>query len=525
MPGDEWTGGPTASMVAGIGDVPGDSDRATMSAGEPRHEAGVDMSDQDLRRDNAPAGQVDADSANLPGGEESIDDAVSPADRETGLPASGARRRRWRRARRVLLWCLAVFLTLAVTASALLVWTVRRSFPDYDSTITMPGLGAPVTAYRDEYGIPQLYASSELDLFKAQGYVHAQDRFWEMDFRRHLTSGRLAELFGPSMVPTDAFLRTLGWREVAAREWQLVSPQTRAYLQAYADGVNAWIAGHGGSDASGRKSLEYPLLSLLNPGYTVERWDPVDSIASLKAMAWDLASNKYLEMDRSVLLSHGLRREQIDELFPAYPFDRNSPILSDGAVVNGAFDATATPTSPAAPGGAGAVAVEQAWRSDAAPVFGALRGAVAALKGRLGVTITGVGSNSWVVSGELTASGKPLLANDPHVGPSIPGMWYQVGLHCSCTYDVAGFSLSGLPGVLIGHNDRISWGFTNLAPDVTDFYLEKVDGNRYYDGAGWRALTTREEVIEVAGREPVTVTVRSTGHGPLLSDRSADLLG
>ncbi|WP_460848910.1 penicillin acylase family protein [Phytohabitans suffuscus] len=418
-----------------------------------------------------------------------------------------------------------MFLTLAVTASALLVWTVRRSFPDYDSTITMPGLGAPVTAYRDEYGIPQLYASSELDLFKAQGYVHAQDRFWEMDFRRHLTSGRLAELFGPSMVPTDAFLRTLGWREVAAREWQLVSPQTRAYLQAYADGVNAWIAGHGGSDASGRKSLEYPLLSLLNPGYTVERWDPVDSIASLKAMAWDLASNKYLEMDRSVLLSHGLRREQIDELFPAYPFDRNSPILSDGAVVNGAFDATATPTSPAAPGGAGAVAVEQAWRSDAAPVFGALRGAVAALKGRLGVTITGVGSNSWVVSGELTASGKPLLANDPHVGPSIPGMWYQVGLHCSCTYDVAGFSLSGLPGVLIGHNDRISWGFTNLAPDVTDFYLEKVDGNRYYDGAGWRALTTREEVIEVAGREPVTVTVRSTGHGPLLSDRSADLLG
>ena len=421
---------------------------------------------------------------------------------------------------------VALVVVLALVASGLVLWSVRRAFPEYGGKLALPGLKAPVTVYRDSFGIPQVYASSETDLFMAQGYVHAQDRFWEMDFRRHVTSGRLAELFGASQVPTDAFLRTLGWRRVAEQEWRILSPETRSYLQAYADGVNAWIAEHGGRSASGAKSLEYSVLGLQNPGYTVENWDPIDSIAWLKAMAWDLRGNMSEEIGRAVLLAAGLSRTQIDQVFAPYPFDRNRPIVDGGAIRSGAFDANAA--AAGAPGPAVAPAsyngADQIWR-DAQPVLGALGGAVQSLSKVLGADGEGVGSNSWVVSGSLTTSGKPLLANDPHLSPSMPGIWYQVGLHCTCQYNVTGFSMSGLPGILVGHNDRIAWGLTNLGPDVTDLYLEKVDGGRYYDGTGWRDLISRQEVINVAGGSPVTITVRATKHGPLLSDRSADLLG
>lgn len=477
----------------------------------------MDMSSQDPRRDTAPTGPPDIASA--------------------GVPTRG--RRRW--LRRIALWSLGVIVVLALVASGLVVWSVRRSFPEYSATFTLPGIAAPVTVYRDSYGVPQVYAESEADLFRAQGYVHAQDRFWEMDFRRHVTSGRLSELFGASLVPTDAFLRTLGWRRVAEQEWRLVSPQTRSYLQAYAEGVNAWIADHGGSAPSGAKSLEYTILRLQNSGYVVQEWDPVDSIAWLKAMAWDLRGNMGAEIGRAALLAHGLSRDQIDQLYPAYPFERNRPIVDGGTVRDGVFDAGAEPpaagtaasySGPDSSGGApgakpsasGGAIAEQVWR-DAAPALDAVGSAVRSMPGRLGVDGTGIGSNSWVVSGSLTGSGMPLLANDPHLAPSIPGIWYQVGLHCTCPYNVAGFSMSGVPGVLIGHNDRIAWGLTNLGPDVTDLYLEKIDGEQYFDGTGWRDLASRREVIEVAGGTPVTITVRATGHGPLLSDRSADLLG
>jgi len=479
------------------------------------------MSSQDLRSDTAAVGPTDTEFTGITG------DTVDAAD-PAGSPSGGVSRRRWRWVRRIALWLLGVVVVLALVASGLVVWSVRRSSPEYGGTVTLPGLAAPVTVYRDAYGVPQVYASSEEDLFKAQGYVTAQDRFWEMDLRRHLTSGRLSELFGASLVSTDAFLRTLGWRRVAEQEWQLISPQAKSYLRAYADGVNAWIADHGGRAASGAKSVEYTILGLQNSGLTVEKWDPVDSVAWLKAMAWDLRGNMGAEIDRASLLAHGLTRDQIAQLYPAYPFERHHPIVTGGAVRGGAFQADATSTAAVAASysGPGATITDQVWR-DAAPVLGALGGAVRSMPSLLnGIGIgIGIGSNSWVVSGSLTASGKPLLANDPHLRPSIPGIWYQVGLHCGCPFNVAGFSLSGIPGVIIGHNARIAWGLTNLGPDVTDLYLEKIDGERYFDGTGWRDLASRQEVIKVAGGAPVSIEVRATRHGPLLSDRSADLLG
>ena len=257
------------------------------------------MSTQDLRSDVDRLRPSETEPTNVP-----TDGGAPPADSPgaVGLPP---RRRRWWR---IALWVLGPVLALVLVAAGLAVLTARRSFPEFDGRLAVAGLAEPVTVYRDSYGVPQVYAGTEADLFMAQGYVHAQDRFWEMDYHRHLSAGRLAEMFGAPLVSTDTFLRTLGWRRAAAAEWSVLSPQTRANLRAYADGVNAWIADHGSSAATAAKSLEYGLLSLRNSGYTVENWDPVDSLAWLKAMAWDMRNNMDAEMIRSTLLANGLSR-------------------------------------------------------------------------------------------------------------------------------------------------------------------------------------------------------------------------
>ncbi len=424
---------------------------------------------------------------------------------------------------------LALVLMLGLAA----VVVVRASFPDYDGELRVRGLSAPVTVHRDEHGVPQVYAATAHDLFLAQGYLHATDRFWEMDVRRHVTAGRLSELFGPSQVETDAYIRTMGWRRVAEQEYKLVAPTTRRYLDAYAAGVNAWLADHSGASAS----LEYAVLALRNPDYTIEKWTAVDSLAWLKAMAWDLRSNAADELERAALLAGGLTRAQVESLSPAYPIDRHRPILDRGTVVDGQFDPDATRREPprrrptpaqrgsgtgGAPPGAGTAVI------DAAPALAAVRAGLGRLPQMLGPSGHGIGSNSWVVAGSRTASGKPILANDPHLGPTLPSIWYQMGLHCTtvgpaCPFDVAGFTFSGVPGVVIGHNARVAWGFTNLAPDVTDFYLEKVEGDSYRRDGRLVRLDTRTETIRVAGGDPVRVRIRSTVHGPLLSDRDADL--
>lgn len=425
----------------------------------------------------------------------------------------------WPRIVKALIWAVAVLLALVLVLTLVVVWTVRRSFPDYDGELRLAGLSGPVVVYRDDHGIPQVYAKNADDLFRAQGYLHAQDRFWEMDFRRHVTGGRLAELFGESQVETDRYLRTMGWRRVAEQELAILTPDTRRNLQAYADGVNAWLAEHDG----GAASLEYAVLGLQNSGYTIEKWTPVDSLAWLKAMAWDLRGNMETEITRAALLAAGLTRQQVEELYPAYPYDRSAPIVTGGGVVAGAFDQNARPgdltgtgakTTGGAGGGGPGVGVH---------TLRAMAAGLARLPVMLGNGGQGIGSNSWVIAGRLTDTGRPILANDPHLSPTMPGIWYQMGLHCDCEYNVAGFTFSGVPGVVIGHNARIAWGFTNLDPDVTDLYLERVDGDRVQVDGGWQPLATRVETLKVAGGSDVTFTVRSSRHGPLMSDASVAL--
>ncbi|MFC4012266.1 penicillin acylase family protein [Nonomuraea purpurea] len=400
---------------------------------------------------------------------------------------------------------LTVVLALALVLTGVVVYTVRKSFPQVDGSLRLPGLSGNVEIYRDKSGIPHIYADTAKDLFMAQGFVHAQDRFYEMDVRRHTTAGRLSELFGKTTLSNDKALRTMGWRKVAEQELPELAQETKDYLDAYAKGVNAWLSAN---QRASDRSLEYSILKLQNGDYRPEPWTAVDSLSWLKAMAWDLRSNMGDEIDRALSLTK-LPKERVDQLYPGYPYDRHAPIVTEGAIDQNRFDQRAAPRLGP---GRGERALTQAART------------LDAIPNTMGTDDRdGIGSNSWVVSGEHTASGKPLLANDPHLSPQLPSIWYQAGLHCrkiteDCGYDVTGFTFSGFPGVIIGATDKISWGFTNLGPDVADLFLEQVEGDTYLYKGEQVKLETRQEQIKVAGGATVTLTVKSTRHGPLINE-------
>jgi penicillin amidase len=475
----------------------------------------------------------------------------------SGKPPGKSGRKKGRKARlMVLVLVLAIIGGLAYGAY----WsisTVRASFPQTKGSITLEGLAGPVDVKRDGYGIPQIYASSDEDLFMAQGYVQAQDRFYEMDVRRHMTAGRLSEMFGESQVDNDEFLRTLGWHRVAKEEYDSkLSDSTKKYLQAYAKGVNAYLAGKDGQDIS----LEYAALGFTND-YKPEQWTPVDSVAWLKAMAWDLRGNMQEEIDRALMTSR-LGPKQIADLYPRYPYSRNKAIVQegqydeltqtfqggDGGTSSGASTGgtglsgasgtgTGTGTSGTTGTGTGASGTTGTGTGAAGSSGGAaLQSQLAGLQEVLddlptavGVNGNGIGSNSWVIGGEHTITGKPLLANDPHLSPSLPSVWYQMGLHCrsvsaKCQYDVAGYTFAGMPGVVIGHNQDIAWGLTNSGVDVSDLYLEKITGDGYQLDGKVVPFKTREETIKVAGGAAKKIVVRETDNGPLLSDRDDELV-
>lgn len=414
-----------------------------------------------------------------------------------------------------------------VVATVLLVAglvTVRRPMPSYATDLTLPGLTGEVSVLRDNLGIPQVYADNAADLFYAQGYVHAQDRFFQMDVRRFVTAGRLSELVGEddAALVSDKVMRTLGLRRVAEQELPLLSPQTRNYLQSYADGVNAYI----GSRSPSELSLGYTLL-VRGDISRIEPWTPVDSLTWLKAMAWDLRSNYRDELGRAIAFGAVPNLDQVNLLYPRYPSEVNAPILSgtptSAAALTRALVSSGQPSDPIPPVAVSAGAPPaELGQVDLAGIVSALD-AVPELFGRG----AGVGSNAWVVSGARTESGAPLLANDPHLRPSQPGIWYQVGLHCTsvsatCPFDVAGFGFAGMPGVVVGHNQTVAWGMSNLNADTTDLFLEKVTGDTYLVDGAQQSLASRRETIKVAGADDVVLSVRATGHGPLISGVLAD---
>jgi penicillin amidase len=353
-----------------------------------------------------------------------------------------------------------------------------------------------------EKSFPHIYAATQHDLFFAQGYVHAQDRFWQMDFWRHIGAGRTAEMF-PSSAETDMFLRTLGWTEVTEQEYDALEPQYKAMVNSYTEGVNAYLKDH----HKEALSLEYEILGLLNADYVIEPWTASHTLTWGKMLAYDLRGNMDEEIKRAILLKT-LTPEQVDELFPEYPADH--PVI-----INKIGEGTSALINPTA------LAAEIPNE-----MLDVLYRNVTLLDEIMEPFDNGIGSNSWVIGGELTNTGKPILANDPHLAIQMPSIWYQIGLHCkpkndACPYDVAGFSMAGVPAIIIGHNDKIAWGLTNLGPDVQDLYIEKLNPenpNQYEVNGKWVDFEIRKEIINVAGSDPIELNVRISRHGPVISE-------
>ena len=420
-------------------------------------------------------------------------------------------------------YAASTLLLVVVGFAVAAVVVVRLPLPQTDGTMHLSGLIDEVKVARNEQGVPQIYADNTDDLFFAQGFVQAQDRFWQMDVGRHLASGRLSELFGASTLKSDELVRAMGWRRVAEKEYSLLAPETRDYLAAFADGVNAYLSDHSPTTMS----VEYTVLGLSGLDYEPTDWTPVDSLAWLKALAWNLRSNMDEEIDRANLEPR-LTQTQLGELFPEHPV-ANQPIMNWPPLL-------ALPTQPSqgqllgrTPQTRRMTQAKPATEreplvSDQAVPTGHDLEAIPSLFGRG----EGIGSNSFVVSGRNTDTGKPYLENDPHLTATQPGVWYQVGLHCTtvsatCPFEVSGFTMAGFPGVMIGQNQDIAWSLTNMRADVTDLYLEKIEGqNALYDGE-LTPLERHDEVIRVRGRQSKVFTVRATRHGPLLSDISAEL--
>jgi penicillin amidase len=400
----------------------------------------------------------------------------------------------------------------ALIAPSLVRKTAKKSFPVMEGEIQIPGLDGSVRIYRDGYGVPHIFASTHHDLFFSQGYVHAQDRFWQMDFWRHLGAGRLAELVGKPMLETDKFLRTLGWERIAKQELELLGAEEQAILEAYSAGVNAYLGEQQGTDLS----LEYLFLGVLNPDYEPPPWTPINSLTWGKAMAWDLRANLDSEIDRAKLLK-SLPRNQLEFIYPPYPAD-HPLIVTGNAPAQAPEKQGRLPADPDRSDLNGPI-----WQQ-VITVMEEIQGQAAELDRITGGGFEGIGSNSWAVHGDLTDTGKPYLANDPHLGSQMPSIWYEVGLHClekneTCQLDVAGFSFAGVPGVVIGHNDRIAWGFTNVGPDVMDLYIEKTNPDhptQYLTPDGWTEMESIIEVIQIAGKDPVEYPVFLTSHGPII---------
>jgi penicillin amidase len=395
------------------------------------------------------------------------------------------RSRLWKFLRRGALALAALLVILGLV----FYWLVRRAWPEVDGRLAVPGLSAPVEIVRVEPGVPHVYARNAHDLFFAQGYVHAQDRLWQMEFNRTVGAGRLSALFGEGALEIDKVMYVLGMRRAAEKDWQTLSPGTRAILTAYADGVNAYLSTH-----RGRLPIEFTLL-----GVEPRPWTPVDSLTWGKLMSLNLSLNHPFEILRSHLIAK-LGEPAARRLMSPSP--ASSPVI--------------------VPPGA------QAYKGPAAPARPPVGLASLPGLGRISGTGPAWGSNGWVVAGSRTASGRPLLANDTHLGLQMPSVWYQVGLHGG-GYDLMGFSFPGMPMVVIGHNRRIAWGITNLCADVQDLYIEKLDDpvhpRRYQYQNAWRDLTVRREQIEVKGKPKAAYEVWETHHGPIVNGIITELKG
>ncbi len=368
---------------------------------------------------------------------------------------------------------LALGLTMAGAAASLAWYLLRRPLPKTRGRVRLKGLRAKVEILRDRWGIPHIYASNLLDLLYATGYAQAQDRLWQMDLHRRLGSGTLAEILGPEVLNVDRLVRRVGFRRVAERDWEETPPEEKEMAEAFARGVNAYIE-------NCHLPIEFSVLR-----YKPDPWRPVDSLTFGRFMRWTLSGNWDGEIIRSWVIEK-FGAETMAELEPAYP-PGGPVIVPPGTEARGP-------------------------RPDLAEDYKQ----VAEL---IGVGVGRAMSNNWVVDGEKSVTGKPLLANDPHLPLLTPSVWWEVHLDCP-EVKAAGVAVVSTPGVMIGHNEKIAWGVTASIVDGDDFFVERInpDNPSQYEYMGrWVDGAIVKEEIKVRGRPPVIEDVLVTRHGPIVS--------
>lgn len=352
------------------------------------------------------------------------------------------------------------------------------SLPKTSGTLKISTLQGPVSVVRDKFGVPTIHAQNRHDLYLALGFVHAQDRLFQMDLQRRLTEGRLSEIFGPRALNSDRTMRTLGLYRHALAGVEFASSEFKEVLDAYAAGVNAFL------ESGVQLPIEFTILN-----YRPEKWQAADSIVLGKLLALELTGNYRGELTRARLVQ-SLSADQIHVLYPDYP--------ADGPVVLANL-ADLTRGLP-------------------------LDGILATLPAEVGPKYA---SNGWVVDGAHSVSGKPLLANDPHLDYTEPLIWYLARLQAP-DIDLTGATIAGAPVTVLGHNDQIAWGYTTALADVQDVFVEKLDPNnpvQYLTPNGVQPFAVLHERIRIKGQPPEDLTVRSTRHGPVISDLAGNAQG
>ena len=371
----------------------------------------------------------------------------------------------------------AIHAVLGPIMRAGLTWLSRRRLPQTTGTLRLPGLEAPVEIIRDRWGVPHVYADHLHDLVFAQGFIHAQDRLWQMEINRRTATGRLSEVFGEIALDTDRLARTFGFHRLAAADWEAADEELRGLLEAYSAGVNVSL-----DQTGGRMPVEFTLLR-----HWPEPWTALDSLSWTRVMLWNLSHAWAGELVRARLIEK-LGPERAADLEIRYP-ERNPITLPSGIEFN-----RLTPD-------------------------GMLEAAEGPFLGRA------FGSNGWAVTGGRTTTGAPVLCNDMHLGLQLPGVWYAIHLVAGPDgeqLNVTGVSLPGVPLVMVGHNAHIAWGMTLAFTDCEDLFVEKFhpdDPQRYEFQGEWREAKAIHEVIHVKGRaEPHLEVVTVTHHGPIISD-------
>ena len=407
---------------------------------------------------------------------------------------------------------LAVVVVLL--AGGVLAVQLLRSLPQLDGKLQLPGLAKPVSIGRDASDVTHIQAASSMDAWRAMGFVHAQERGWQLEFNRRIMHGELSEILGPATLDIDKLIRTMGIIPMARQQLKNLSPVAQAALQAYSDGIQAaWKSG------AVRPTPEFQILGTHAGGKSGLAWQPEDSVGWALMMALDLGGNWGQEVAR-LKASKVLNNKQLWQLLPPYPGEQPATSTDLPALYEqlGVFDrnkASADASTQESPGMDVQRSQLAQWSADWVRDMGILEGK---------------GSNNWVVPGSHTESGKPLLANDPHLALSAPAIWYFARLQAPTSVwqgqtlpalDVMGATLPGLPFVVLGRTRGVAWGFTNTGPDVQDLYLEQLDpvrSDQYRTPDGWAFFETRNEIIRIKGQGDVKLSVRSTRHGPVISD-------